>query len=400
MAFICEDLGSVLQGLVEAFGSPEEDLMLLTPRLGSAGEEDLRESGADEEVALRIAVEEWQARRISPQISWETALSQKDFLTTFRVTRPLFKYLVYEWERERQSDLWKVRVHPADRQVLAALYYLGNLEPITSVAERFSMMPSTIHNVIVNFTNFLETLGDGSLTWPSAEEKIRCSEIVRQNGGLPGVFGALDAALIKIRAPAGDEKAHYVYKKSSTGLKCAVVLQFVVDAELLLRDVYLAAPSDANRVSILQSSRLWELLHCTVAAETHIVAPAVYPLAPTIMVPYVGEQLSPQEAAFNRLHSEAFKLSRSAMTVLKSRFRRLQLLDQKLCNVFKIILSTCILHNIAIMREGPEVLQELQMSYRSGTDEDGWHAPPQDAVADFAILGGEEKRLYLTAVLS
>lgn len=393
------NLVSVLQSLVEAFSSPEEDLMLCSPRLGFSDEE-TEEAREEEEVALRIAIEEWKAQRTSAKITWEATLSQKDFLTTFRVTRPLFKYLLYEWEREQQADAWKARVHPAERQVLAALYYLGNLEPITSVAERFSMMPSTIHSVIMTFTNFIETLGDRYLSWPNAQEKIRCSEIVRQNGGLPGVFGALDAALIKIRAPAGDEKAHYIYKKVSTGLKCAVVMQFVVDAELLLRDVHLAAPSDANRASILQTSRLWELLHCTVAEETHIVAPAVYPLAPTIMIPYVGEQLSPQETTFNELHSEAFKLTRNVITALKSRFRRLQLLDQKLTNIFKIISSTCILHNMAIMREGPEVLQDLQMSYRSETDEDGWHALPQETIADFGILGGEEKRHYLTTVLS
>ncbi|XP_042878760.1 uncharacterized protein LOC122257513 [Penaeus japonicus] len=135
-------------------------------------------------------------------------------------------------------------------------------------------------------------------------DPVKGSSIIKCNDA--GVFGALDAALIKIRATGQDAES-------------TLRLQEVFDGtEAFSWDVYLAAPSDANRVSILQSSRLWELLHCTVAAETHIVAPAVYPLAPTIMVPYVGEQLSPQEAAFNRLHSEAFKLSRSAMTVLVS----------------------------------------------------------------------------------
>lgn len=48
-----------------------------------------------------------------------------------------------------------------------------------------------------------------------------------------------------------------------------------------------------------------------------------------------------------------------------------------------------------------QVLGNLALDYNSEVDDDGWHNMDVDeVVAEFGILGGEEKRHYLTTVMT
>ncbi|XP_045592197.2 uncharacterized protein [Procambarus clarkii] len=339
-------------------------------------------------------------------ITEEADLSDTDFLHTFRVTKSVYQFLVGEWQNDVAESL-KIEGVPVTEldqykhQVLAALYYLGSAEKLASASERFNMSPIAFLNTTISFTDFLIRRQDIYVTMPALEERLVIAEAVKNVSGFPGAMGAMDAALIHMRTPAGSEKQDYCYDKCKAGSKCAFVLQFIVDHRLIFRDIHLDAPSAGTRIQIFQESSAWFFLQNLTSSETHVVAPAVYPLAPAIMTPHMNEILSYQEALFNENHKEAHKLAGNAMALFKSRFKRMQQLDRHIENNSKFLRASCILHNIALIHEPELVLDKLSLEYNRNVDDDGWHhVGKEEIVAEFGILGGEEKRHYLTTVMT
>ncbi|XP_042212091.1 protein ANTAGONIST OF LIKE HETEROCHROMATIN PROTEIN 1-like isoform X2 [Homarus americanus] len=335
----------------------------------------------------------------------DSDLNDSQFLNTFRVTKSLYQFLVGEWQKEVVEKMVEAGVPVAEleqfeQHVLAALYYLGSAENIASASSRFKIKTIDFMDSILKFSDFLIRQQEKYLTLPTLEERITIAEVIKHDSGFPGVFGAMDAALVQMQTPLSNEEQDYCYNNTPSGSKCAFVLQFIVDHRLHFRDIHLDAPTTGTRIQVFQESGAWFHLQSLTSSETHIVAPAVYPLAPAIMTPHMTEVLSYQEALFNENHREAHKLAVNAMTIFKSRFKRMQKLDRHVDNNRKFVKAACILHNIALMHEDETVLDELSMEYNSEADEDGWHNVGLDeVVAEFGILGGEEKRHYLTTVM-
>ncbi|XP_042205525.1 protein ANTAGONIST OF LIKE HETEROCHROMATIN PROTEIN 1-like isoform X2 [Homarus americanus] len=338
--------------------------------------------------------------------SQEAELTDTDFLHTFRVTKSVYEFLVGEWQHEVAERLMKEGVPVAEldqykQHVLAALYYFGSTEKLAPASERFSMSPIAFLNTAVRFADFLIRQQDIYMNMPRLDERLVIAEAIKNVSGFPGVMGAMDAALIHMRTPPGPEKQDYCYDKSKAGFKCAFVLQFIVDQRLIFRDIHLDAPSAGPRIQIFQESGAWFTLQNLTSSETHVVAPAVYPLAPAIMTPHMNDVLSYQEALFNENHREALKLAANAMALFKSRFKRMQQLDRHVENNSKFVRASCILHNIALLNEPETVLDRLSLEYNRRVDDEGWHfVGKEETVAEFGILGGEEKRHYLTTVMT
>lgn len=94
--------------------------------------------------------------------------------------------------------------------------------------------------------------------------RVKIAEVIKQDCGFPGVFGAMDAALIHMMAPAGDDRLNYAYVTTEEESKYGFVLQFVVDHRLMFRDIHLDAPKTGTRFQVFQ---VWEdifmnYLHC------------------------------------------------------------------------------------------------------------------------------------------
>ncbi|XP_071530020.1 uncharacterized protein [Panulirus ornatus] len=344
--------------------------------------------------------------KTEPLLSLDSELSDSQFLQTFRVSKHVYQFLVGEWQKEIVEKMVEAGVPVAEleqyeQHVLSALYYYGSTENIATIAARFKIKTHNFLDTVIKFAEFLLRQQEKFLTMPTLEERITIAEVIKHDSGFPGVFGAMDAALIHMQTPLDQDEQEYCYTKAALGSKCAFVLQFIVDHRLLFRDIHLNAPCTGTRIQVFQESGAWFNLQSLTSSETHIVAPAVYPLAPAIMTPHMTEVLSYQEALFNENHREALKLVASTMTIFKSRFRRMQLLERHVENNRKFLRATCILHNIALMQEDEKVLANLSLEYNSEMDDEGWHNVEVDeVVAEFGILGGEEKRHYLTTVMT
>ncbi|KAK4304902.1 hypothetical protein Pmani_023169 [Petrolisthes manimaculis] len=349
-------------------------------------------------------------------------------------------------------------------EALAALYYLGSSDPAAFVSNRFQVKTERLLEAVMKFAEFLVSEGDRYIKWPQAEERVQIAETIQRDCGFPGVFGALDAALVHIRPPpsALADIQNYTYSMEressvvvgmadnpkqpegglmSTGsndnstmsleesdlvgtkdkkgresavvraeggsseeagrVKCALVLQFVADHKLTFHDIHLDAPKTGTRMQVFQESSAWVLIQQMISAESHLVGPVVYPLAPALMTPHISSVLSYQEALYNQQHQKAHRLATNAMTLLKSRFRRLQLLEGPVEDCAILLRAACILHNIALAKEEESVLNDLVLEYNSAEDNEGWHTLGlEEVVAEIGVLGGEEKRHYLTTIMT
>ncbi|KAK3876093.1 hypothetical protein Pcinc_019103 [Petrolisthes cinctipes] len=405
-------------------------------------------------------------------------LTEAEFLHTFRVTKPLYQFLVEEWHK-KEVDEWarkkgaeKVRSpecvqEQLQQQMLAALYYLGSQEAILLAAQKFHTTVTDFLRMVMRGCEFLVHQQEKYVSLPRLEESTNTTP---------------------------------------TSALSTLVLQYIVDHTLNFRDLHLAllpSSSSHNRLQVFQKSGAWEWLACLTNCETHVVAPAVYPLAPAILTPHMKDIVLYQEGLYNENHLEAQRVGWRTISLLISRFRRLRQLEttrdvmtgsrggnnskpdvsgvkgrretavanfrgravadgkggEKLtlengrggrkkvcgrmgkveCGASKkrsvrwkestgkgmkqqqmdekevatmsvlVVRAACILHNIALMNEAQGVLDSFWLDQeKSGEGErEMWGQLSKDdeggeagAVADFGLLGGEEKRHYLTTVMT
>ncbi|KAK3876091.1 hypothetical protein Pcinc_019103 [Petrolisthes cinctipes] len=504
-------------------------------------------------------------------------LTEAEFLHTFRVTKPLYQFLVEEWHK-KEVDEWarkkgaeKVRSpecvqEQLQQQMLAALYYLGSQEAILLAAQKFHTTVTDFLRMVMRGCEFLVHQQEKYVSLPRLEERLVIADGFKRVSGFPGVMGALDAVVIPLTSttstslpahkntptvvPLATPMPPNVHTSSSlprhtrepmsisavtpthadgltptpfpvptcthtslsstnttpTSALSTLVLQYIVDHTLNFRDLHLAllpSSSSHNRLQVFQKSGAWEWLACLTNCETHVVAPAVYPLAPAILTPHMKDIVLYQEGLYNENHLEAQRVGWRTISLLISRFRRLRQLEttrdvmtgsrggnnskpdvsgvkgrretavanfrgravadgkggEKLtlengrggrkkvcgrmgkveCGASKkrsvrwkestgkgmkqqqmdekevatmsvlVVRAACILHNIALMNEAQGVLDSFWLDQeKSGEGErEMWGQLSKDdeggeagAVADFGLLGGEEKRHYLTTVMT
>ena len=92
---------------------------------------------------------------------------------------------------------------PLDKDLLMTLWYLGNLETVRSIADRFNVSKSTFldHNRRM-LTVLCDSLLKTVICWPSNNDKQTViDEFQNKKGFLSGVLGAIDGTHIKISAP-------------------------------------------------------------------------------------------------------------------------------------------------------------------------------------------------------
>lgn len=91
----------------------------------------------------------------------------------------------------------------------------------------------------------------------------------------------------------------------------------------------------------------------------HLIGDSAFTLSTHMMVPYKDHgHLTQQEIRFNTRLSQTRRIIENAFAWLKGRFRRLKRIEcQKVERVSTIILTACVLHNLALQYAEPESVQ-------------------------------------------
>lgn len=92
---------------------------------------------------------------------------------------------------------------PLEKQVLMFLWYVGTLDTINMIADRFGVSEST---VIVSRNKVKKAINENLLhrfvKWPQALALQGEADKFAVRNGFPGIVGALDGTHIRIKAPA------------------------------------------------------------------------------------------------------------------------------------------------------------------------------------------------------
>ena len=272
------------------------------------------------------------------------------FKTFFRMSTTTFDNLLRilsTLPEFQHPDLIPGRPHvPLEKDLLMHLWYMGSLETVRSIADRFDVSESTFvsHNRRM-IDAFCEHLLGRFIKWPCEQQYCEISNVFLDKKGFPSIIGALDGTHIKIKAPY-DHAVDYINRKRYH----SVILQAVCKTDLTFTDVYSGWPGRVHDARVLRNSPLWER-GATLCGRHLIVADGAYPCRRWLLTPYRNNgNLTRDEVKYNQCLSGSRVVIENAFGILKGRFRRLQFIDMAdIQYITKTIVNGCILHNICLI---------------------------------------------------
>ena len=180
---------------------------------------------------------------------------------------------------------------------------------------------------------------------PKHEDQFRHLSDQFYKYGYPNVIGAIDGTGIDVIVPAAD-KLDYFTRKYRTSLN----LTAVCDAHKKLCYINVGHSERSHDSHIFRCSPIGKMItdERAIPAQYHILGDAAYGLHTSVMVPYVGTNLSADEQRHNDIHSSTRMAIERTFGDLKSRWLRLQKIRCDIKLATKIIAVCCALHNICI----------------------------------------------------
>lgn len=274
-----------------------------------------------------------------------------DFKRFFRMGQDTFEHfcIVLHGTDEFQTQAGGRPAISLQKQTLVFLWYLGSLDTLIQIADRFGITEFSVIEIRRRMVRALGKLKSVYIRWPTGD--IRQENIHRFE--FPNTVGALDGTQIKIQAPRDNPTAYYNRKGFHS-----IVLQAVRQYDMRFTDCYVGWPGSVHDARVLRNSDLWEKgLEC--CGNAHILADAAYPLRRWLMTPYRNTgNLTRQQTNFNTKLSKSRVVIERTFGLFKGRFRRMQFLNLNgLQEAADLIISTCVTHNICIIRA--DVLEDF-----------------------------------------
>ncbi|XP_061166373.1 putative nuclease HARBI1 [Saccostrea echinata] len=275
--------------------------------------------------------------------------SDASFRRMFRLSRQTFQilssYLEEVPEMKKDGNGGKERMFP-QKDILTTLWYLGTLDSIDRIADRFGISPSSVIRARDRVMNSILThLKSKFIKWPNPNELNQIANNFQQKNGFPGIAGALDGTHIRIAKPTNHGDS-YINRKGFPSLQ----LQAVCKEDMMFTHVFTGFPGSCHDARVLRNSDLWENGLQMIPNIYHIIADAAYPLRIWLLTPYRDNgHLTHEQRRYNNYLSSNRMVIERAFALLKGRFRRLRFLEtQKIEYAVKIIMTSCVLHNVCI----------------------------------------------------
>ncbi|CAB3231326.1 unnamed protein product [Arctia plantaginis] len=170
----------------------------------------------------------------------------------------------------------------------------------------------------------------------------------------PNVLGCIDCTHIKIQSPGGDDAELFRNRKSYMSIN----MQTISSPNLLITDIVARWPGSTHDSTIYQNSRRYERFERGDYQGSYLLGDSGYPLKSHLLTPYLNPATVGQQR-YNTAHIKTRNVVERQYGVLKRRFPVLALgLRLKLQNAINVILACCILHNICIIRQEPEPVND------------------------------------------
>lgn len=272
------------------------------------------------------------------------------FRRMFRMSQPSFNHLcaylkdLPNFTYDHAGGKEHVTV---EKQILMTLWYLGSLDTVDRIADRFGVSSSSVircRNRVVGAVN--EHLKQKFIIWPEEEAMQEQATLFNRRNGFPGIVGALDGTHIEIKKPALHSNS-YINRKGFASLQ----LQAVCNYSMLFTHVFVGYPGSCHDARILRNSDLWTNGLNMCRNRYHLIADAAYPIRRWLLTPFRDNgHLTRGQKRYNQYLSSNRVVIERAFSLLKGRFRRLKYLDtNKVETAVEVVMACCVLHNICLL---------------------------------------------------
>ncbi|KAK3916262.1 Putative nuclease [Frankliniella fusca] len=260
--------------------------------------------------------------------------------------------------------------------LLMVLWILATPDTFRSVALRFGVYPSGVHDAYKYILLALVEMGEQYVTWPNQEERNVIKRRLQRVSDFPGIVGIMDGSHIPITAPHEEKAAYRNYHHGYS-----VKLQVVCDDRLLVRDMYVGEAGSLHDARVFRRSpvcrRLLENPNM-IQANEHIIADSAYTVLDKVLVPFTNNgHLTPEQRNYNR------RLSRVRAKV-EHTFGRVTGLWRRLRVEYAVehIAASVVMHNFRILNGQP-----FGINYQANPYEDD-EEDEDNIIADEELRGG------------
>ena len=183
-----------------------------------------------------------------------TTFSDEEWYGNFPLSGQTFHFLITEIKGEIARKDTKMRQAISSRKRLAiTLYYLGSTAEYRTIGNLFGVSASFVCLCIKDVCRAItRKLKRGFLSVPRGHDLGEVMRLYKEKWGFPSCVGAIDDTHIPIQAPL-ENHTDYVNRKSYQ----SIVMQAVVDARYLFRDVVIGWPGSVHDARVLSNSELY-----------------------------------------------------------------------------------------------------------------------------------------------
>ena len=272
------------------------------------------------------------------------------------MTKPTFMYLCNQIRTmlQHQDTVFRKAIS-VEKRVAVTLWCLATCAEYRTIGHLFGIARCTVC-VIVHQTvdAIVKTLLRSYIKFPTGPNLENTVADFEKKWHFP-CAGAIDGSHIPIRPPALNHTDYYNRKGFYS-----VILQGVVDANYLFRDIHVGWPGSVHDARVFVNSSLYQKANNKEILQGHVldingclvspfmVGDSGYPLLSWLVKPYPHNgNLSSQQKTYNYRMSRARIVTENAFGRLKARWRRLaKQNDMEVKRVPYVVAACCVLHNI------------------------------------------------------
>ena len=292
---------------------------------------------------------------------------EEEFRKAFRMGRVTFEAICEELNSViAKEDTTLRNAIPVKQRVAVCLWRLATGDPLSVVSKRFGLGISTCHKLILEVcTAIKRVLMPKYLQWPNAVTLRDVKGEFENISGIPNVVGSMFTSHVPIIAPKMSVSAYFNKKHTERNHKTSysVTVQGVVDHRGVFTDVCIGWPGSMGNDQVLEKSALFQRANNggLNLSGVWIVGGSGYPLLDWILVPYMKQNLTWTQHAFNEKIGEVRRVAKDAFGRLKGRWGCLRKRTEvKLQDLPLVLGACCVLHNICELKNeemDPELLK-------------------------------------------
>ncbi|KAF5188911.1 Alp1-like [Thalictrum thalictroides] len=280
---------------------------------------------------------------------------ESKFREAFRMSPATFDMICEELKLSVAKEDTMLRAAiPVRQRVAVCIWRLATGEPLRLVSKRFGLGISTCHKLVLEVCAAIKNvLMPKYVQWPDGETQDSIKNEFEKVSGIPNVVGSMYTTHIPIIAPKVSVAAYYNKRHTERNQKTSysITVQGVVNPKGVFTDVCIGWPGSMPDDQILESSALHQRAKGGALKGVWIVGSSGYPLMDWVLVPYIQQNLTWTQHAFNEKIGEIQRVSKDAFARLKGRWSCLQKRTEvKLQDLPVVLGACCVLHNICEMR--------------------------------------------------